>query len=263
MLLVRVVKSGILVLLVVLGFGSAAEAELVKVRFPEGSLRGLLVLRGADGQTLAHGELLQRALGGGRIESRLNFAFTDGSRWDERVTFSQNDVFRLEAYRFVQHGPSFPTSEIEFSRRDRRFKARTQERPGDEVKEASGELDLPVDAYNGMALVLLKNLPAGEGGSGQMVVFTPKPRVIQMELVREGEDEVRIGDLRHKATRNLVKLDVRGLAGVLAGLLGKDPPDNRYWLVTGEMPAFVRFTGAMYLNGPTWTLETAPVLWKP
>jgi hypothetical protein len=255
------VKAALVLALVALGVTATAHAAPVKVRLPEGAVRGLLVLNTIDGQAIAHGELVQRP-DGPRINSRLSLAFLDGSVWDEQVTFSQDGVFRLETYRLVQRGPSLPTSEIEFNRRDQRFKARTQERKDDEIKDASGPLDVPADVYNGMALVLLKNLPPGEGGSGQMVVFTPKPRLIRMDLVREGEDDVRLGALGKKAIRYLVKLDVRGLAGVLAAVLGKDPPDGRYWLLAGDVPAFVRFAGAMYLNGPTWRLEHSTVEWR-
>jgi hypothetical protein len=253
--------KALLLALMALGITATAHADPVKVRLPEGVARGPLVLTTLDGQAIAHGELVQRPHGS-RIESRLSLAFLDGSVWDEQLTFSQDRVFRLETYKLVQRGPSFPTSEIEFDRRDGRFKARTQTGRDDEIKEASGPLDVPADVYNGMALVLLKNLPNGGGGSGQMLVFTPKPRLIRMDLVREGEDDVRLGPLGRKAVRYLVKLDVGGLAGVLATVLGKDPPDGRYWLLAGEVPAFVRFTGATYLNGPVWRLENATVRWK-
>ena len=62
----------------------------------------------------------------------------------------------------------------------------------DEVKEASGALEMPTDLYNGMALVLLKNLQPGSGTSVQMAVFTPKPRLIKMNLISEQEEVVRL-----------------------------------------------------------------------
>jgi hypothetical protein len=254
------VTSAILLTLIVLGWFSAAHAAPVTVRILEGAARGFLVVRTMDGQPIAHGELVQRSHGS-RIDSRLTLTFVDGSLWDEQVSFSQDRVFRLEAYRLLQRGPSLPISEIEFDRRGRRFMARTEERKGDGVKEASGQLEMPADLYNGMALILLKNLPPGQGGSGQMVVFTPTPRLIQMDLVREGEEDVRLGPLARKVIRYLVRLEVRGLTGVIAALVGKDPPDSRYWLAAGEVPTFVRFIGAMFLNGPTWRLELTTVEW--
>ena len=58
-----------------------------------------------------------------------------------------------------------------------------------------------------------------------------------------------------------MKLEIGGLTGVIASLIGKDPPDSRYWLVTGEVPAFVRFEGAMFLNGPRWRIEMTTPEW--
>lgn len=243
-----------------LAWTSCVEAAPVKVRLLEGNVRGFLVLRTTAGEAIAHGELLQRPRGG-LIESRLILNFTDGSLRDEIATFSQKDVFRLEAYRLVQRGPSFPTSDISFDRRTGRFQARTQDKPGDEVKEASGKLEMPDDLYNGLALVLLKNLPSSSSVSARMAVFTPKPRIIKMDLLHEGDDSVRVGPASKTARRYLVKLEVGGLTGVIASVIGKDPPDSRYWMVSGEVPAFARFEGAMYLNGPIWRLDMAPVEW--
>jgi hypothetical protein len=112
-----------------------------------------------------------------------------------------------------------------------------------------------------MALVLLKNLLPGARASVQLAAFTPKSRLIKMELSAEGEERVSIGGQAKKVIRYLVNLEVGGLIGALASLVGKEPPDLRYWLVAGEVPAFVRFQGAMFLNGPVWRLEMATVKW--
>jgi len=120
---------------------------------------------------------------------------------------------------------------------------------------------MPEDLYNGMALVLLKNLPAGGRVAGMLAAFTPKPRLVKMELGPEGEDRVLVAGEPKKATRYLVKLEIGGLTGLVASLVGKEPPDLRYWLVEGDVPGFVRFQGAMFFNGPVWRLELAPITW--
>src|SRR5688572_26733048 len=252
-------RSAAIILLLLLCF-TVAAAEPVKVRLNEGASRGFLVLSQPGGPSLASGELRQKPVGR-LLESRLFLNFKDGSRYDETVTYSQAGVFRLEAYRLVQHGPSFPTTEISFDRKSGTYRARTQEKKGDEEKTASGTLEMPVDLHNGMALTLLKNLPAGTGVTGQMAVFTPKPRLIRMELTAEGEDKVRAGGDTKTATRYLVNLEVGGVAGVVASVLDKDPPDLRYWIVTGDVPAFARFEGPMYLNGPVWRIEQTALEW--
>jgi hypothetical protein len=77
----------------------------------------------------------------------------------------------------------------------------------------------------------------------------------------EGEDKVVVGGEATKVTRYLVNLQLGGLTGVIASLIGKEPPDVRYWLVPGEVPAFARFEGALYLNGPVWRIELAGIEW--
>ncbi|HKQ59660.1 MAG TPA: hypothetical protein VJS92_00160 [Candidatus Polarisedimenticolaceae bacterium] len=243
-----------------LASASGLQAAPVRVRLVEGNVRGMLVVRTLGDKPIAQGEQMQRA-NGSLVESRFTLHFADGSLWDEKVTFTQRDTFRLESYRHVQRGPSYPTSEIEFDRRSGRFRARTQEAKDKEIKEASGSLEMPADLYNGLATILLKNLGPGAAVTTQIVVFTPKPRLIKMELKYEGNDAAHVGPASKDAWRYLVKLEVGGLAGVFATLLGKDPPDTRYWMIGGEVPAFARFEGAMYLNGPIWRIEMAPVEW--
>jgi hypothetical protein len=80
-----------------------------------------------------------------------------------------------------------------------------------------------------------------------------------MQLRREGEDRVTFAGDRKQATRFLVDLEIGGVTGAVASLIGKNPPDLRYWLVLGETPVFVRFEGAMFLNGPIWRVEMAGV----
>lgn len=242
---------------------SALEAAPVSVRLPEGSVRGFLVLRSLDGTALAYGELRQIPRDDS-IENRLLLQFKDGSLYEETATFSQDRVFTLHAYRLHKRGPSFPTEDVSFDRKTRRYQARTQEKKGGPEKTASGELEMPADLYNGMALVLLKNVSPDTGANVQMAAFTPKPRLIKMRLIREGKDYVSLGGHGKTAIRYLVKLEIGGVTGMIASLAGKTPPDLRYWLVAGNVPAFVRFEGPMFLKGPVWRLELTTVEWpKP
>jgi hypothetical protein len=234
------------------------DADPVRVRFPEGVTRGFLAIRTPRGELVGHGELQQRPRGD-EIESRLLLQFKNGSVHDETTRFSQRGVFRLEAYRLVQRGPSFPGTEVSFDRKSGRYEAKTHERPDGPADTASGELEMPADLYNGMALLTLKNLPPGEGATVQLAAFTPKPRLLRVALRREGEDRVVFAGNAKPATRFLVDLEIGGLTGVVASLVGKNPPDLRYWLVLGDIPAFARFEGAMFLNGPVWRVEMAGV----
>ena len=237
---------------------TALDAAPVRVRFPEGVTRGVLAIRTPQGELIGHGELRQRPRGD-EVESRLLLQFKNGSVHDETTTFSQRGVLRNEAYKLSQRGPSFPGAEVSFDRKSGRYQAKTRARVDGPEESASGEIELPEDLYNGMALLVLKNLGPGEAAMGQLAAFTPKPRFLKMEFRREGEDRVVFAEDAKQATRFLINLDIGGLTGVLASLVGKTPPDLRYWLVLGDMPAFVRFEGAMFLNGPVWRVEMAGV----
>ena len=249
-----------LVVITALLWSCAVEAAPIRVRLIEGNLRCFLALRSLDGTAIAYGEVSQKPTGN-LIESRTILRFKDGSLYDESATFSQKGVFRLESYRLVQHGSSCPTLEVSFDRKSGQYKAKSQADKDGKQKVASGKFEMPADLYNGMALILLKNLPGGAGATVHMAVFTPEPRVIDMEWSWEGEDEVLLGGRAMKTMRSLVKLKIGGLTGVIASVVGKSPPDLRYWLVTGDVPAFVRFEGAMFLNGPVWRLEITTPDW--
>ena len=63
------------------------------------------------------------------------------------------------------------------------------------------------------------------------------------------------------AAKEAINLFVYRAARMLASLAGKNPPDQRYWIVTGDVPAFVRFKGALFLNGPVWRIEMTTLEW--
>jgi hypothetical protein len=237
---------------------TALDAAPVRVRFPEGTTRGFLAIRTPQGELIGRGELRQKPRGD-EIDSRLLLQFKNGSVHEEVTTYSQRGVLRLESYRLTQRGPSFPGAEISFDRKSGRYQAKARERTDGPEQTASGEFEMPADLYNGMALVVLKNMVPAEGATGQLAAFTPKPRLLRMEFRQEGEDRVFFAGDPKQAARHLVNLEIGGVSGVVASLIGKIPPDLRYWLALGEIPAFVRFEGSMFLNGPVWRVEMAGV----
>jgi hypothetical protein len=51
------------------------------------------------------------------------------------------------------------------------------------------------------------------------------------------------------------------VAGVVAPLVGKQPPDNHVWILTGEAPAFLKSEAPFYPGGPSWRIELASPVW--
>lgn len=232
---------------------AAARAEPVAVRYPEGPAHGFLVLTDTADKAIAHGELIQW-LEGGAVVSNLVFRFNDGSLYDETVRFSQDRVFRLLAYELEQRGPSFTaTSKISFDRSGK-YKARVRAAPDEEEKEASGTIEMPDDATNGMTSIYLKNSMPDRAMAAHLLAFTPDPVVLDVSLKPEGVAEYRVGSAVHKATRFLIDPQVPGVKGVLATVMGKQPPSFTMWIAQGKAPVLIRFQGPLYAEGPTWRI---------
>lgn len=227
------------------------EAAPVPVRFTEGVMRGFPVLRSLSGEKLAQGDLVQIARGD-RVESRLLFRFTDGSIHDETAVYSQRGVFTLLSYRLVQRGPSFPeTIEASIDRETERYEVRYRADEDSPEEILRGRFTLPPDAYNGLLLTLMKNLPQGQSTTVQVVAFTPRPHLVKLQLVAASEDLMLVGDQAIPAVRFVVRPQL----GLFASLLVTDVPDIKYWILAGEAPAFVKFEGPLYFQGPIWRIE--------
>jgi hypothetical protein len=236
--------------------GADDDDRPLPVRFPEGALHGFLLLRDSAGREIAAGDLLV-APRDGAVESRMVFRFHDGSRLDERVRFTQDSVFRMLDYRLAQRGPAFPGDlDVALDGISGRYRVTSHPREGDaEIHQDT--LEIPADTYNGMVLTISKNLPPDSAGRVHFVAFTPKPRMIELEVGPAGTDTIAFGRTRRPVERYVVKPRLGALRQFVATVLGKDPSDNLIWLVTEDVPGFVAFEGPLYPSGPWWRIELA------
>ncbi len=189
---------------------------------------------------------------GERVTSRLVFRFLDGSVDDDTTVFTQHRVFRLLTDHHLQHGPSFPRAS------DVRIDAQTGEitsltKDGTKRKD---HLDLPADVANGLPPNLLMNLsPSDPETKLSFVAPTEKPRLIQVSIKPAGDVPFTIGATKRKAVDYVLHPELGGITGMLAPLVGKQPPDYHIWILTGSSPAFIREEGPLYEGGPTWRIE--------
>lgn len=253
--------AGLLVLLTALLWQSPLEAAPLPVRFAEGSLHGFLVLSTPNEVLLASGDLLQVGRDG-EVKSRLLFHFKDGSVFDETVVFTQRNVFTMQSYHVVQRGPVFPEdTEISLERASGKYHVKTKAHKDGREKVLDGTLDLPLDVYNGMVLTVVKNLSIGAGDTVHMVAFTPAPKLVKLELVPAGEQKFLVGGSGKTATHYVLKPRLGIWLKLFASLLGRMPLDNHVWIVTADVPAFVKFEGPLYTNGPVWRIELTSPRW--
>jgi hypothetical protein len=236
-------------------------ADPVGVRYLEGLVHGFLVLRSPEGALLANGDLIQ-LVRGDRVTSRLVFHFKDGSLHDETAVFSQRGHFRLLSDRLVQRGPAFEQPmEMTIDAQTGQVTVRYTDEHG-EQKSEDERLELPADLANGLIITLLKNVrPGALPPSVSFVAATPKPRLVKLKLSVAGADPFSVTGSARKATHYVLKVDIGGISGVLAPLLGKQPPDSHIWIMEGEAPAFVKSQAALYLGGPLWRTELASPAW--
>jgi hypothetical protein len=235
------------------------EPAAVPVRYAEGTVHGFLELRTATGALLAHGDLLQVARDR-EIESRMVFHFSDASVFEEAVTFTQHGVFTMQNYHLVQRGPPFADDlEVTLSRSGQ-YVVKTKSHKDGREKQYTGKLDLPPDVYNGMVITIAKNLVARDTQTVHIVAFTPEPRLIGLEFAPSGSQRVMLGQHVETAVHFKLKPKLGALLKVFATLLGKAPPDSDTWIVTDDVPAFVRFEGPLY-SGPVWRLNLTSPSW--
>lgn len=230
---------------------SVACADPVLVRAPEGVTRAFPVLRSVTNEILARGDFSQ-VVRAGKVHNRLLFRFKDGSIYDESVVFSQGDVFTLQSYRILHQGPSFAeTLDAAIDRHTGRYEVRHRADEDSPEEILSGTFALPADAYNGMLSLVAKNLAPLGAGIVSVVAFTPKPRVVQVDLRPMAEERMQISETPMQVTR----YHIRPRLGLFASFLLTDVPEVRMWIVPGEAPAFLRAEGPLYFMGPVWRID--------
>ena len=230
------------------------RGDSVAVRYPEGVVRGFLALRAPDGSVIADGDSIQTARGS-VVTSRLVFHFRDGSLQDETAVFSQRGHFRLLRDRLVQRGPSFPRPlEMSIDVPKGRVTVRYEDKGRGEFVDR--QMRLPSDLANGLTSTLLKDLsPETSSTTLPMLVAAPKPRLVKLAVSRAGSETISNGRASFRAARFNIHVDVGGLAGAVAPIVGKQPKDASVWIVEGEAPGFAKSESQFYEGGPLWTIE--------
>ena len=249
-----------LLLATLLFWHSPLQAAPVAVRFTEGMVRGFLILTDTEGKRIASGDFLQTGQAG-KITSRTRLHFKDGSLHDETAVFTQKRTFVMTSYKLVQKGPAFSDDmDVSLERSTGKYRVKVKPHKGGQEKVLEGTLDLPLDVYNGMVPTVGKNLAKGAKETIHMVAFTPGPRLVGLDMIPSDEDKVLIGDLKKSALHYVLKPKL-GLLKVPATLLGRMPPDNHLWIITDEVPAFVKFQGPLANEGPIWRIELTSPDW--
>jgi hypothetical protein len=236
-------------------------ASEVTVRHTEGVAHAFLLVTTVKKKTVGVGDLIQ-VTHGDQVTIELSLHLKDGSVHDETAVYSQHGVFRLLSDHLVQKGPTFPHP-MDVSVEMKTGTVTVHSSDGGKEKVQTEKLDLPADAANGLILNLLKNLdPRAPQTTVSMITATPKPRIVKLVISSNGQHPFSVGGAERQAAEFVIKVDIGGVAGAVAPLVGKQPPDTHVWVYSGDAPTIVRFEGALFEGGPIWRLEPANIVWR-
>ena len=240
---------------------ASAPAQSNSARYLQGTVHGFLQMRSEDGRILASGDSVQ-TVHGSQVTTHTLFTFKDGSVDDDTTVFSQRSSFRLITDHHVQKGPAFPhPTDVLIDARSGQVTVRSTDKDGkEEVK--TDHVDLPPDLANGMVPLVVGNIRSGVAETTvPMLVLTPKPRLVKLVISPRGEEPFSVVGSPRKAVHYEIKIDIGGIAGVVAPLIGKAPPNIQLWIIGGQAPTFVRELGPIYPEGPMMTIELASPVW--
>lgn len=80
-------------------------------------------------------------------------------------------------------------------------------------------------------------------------------------ITNVGEDKCFVAGAARKAIHYEIKIDLGGVAGVVAPLIGKAPPHIQIWTIGGAATTFAREEGPLYSEGPMMTIQLASPTW--
>ena len=239
--------------LLVLCIGTAV-ADPVKVRHAAGTLHGFLEMETLEGKPLATGDLVQ-TVSGGRVTSRLTFHFRDGSIDDETTVFTQNRVLRLVSDHHIQKGPFFP-HQLDFTvNATGQVSSLSTDKNGKEKRD-DGHMDLPSDLGNGLPLTIMLNLTRDDAETKvPLLLVDGKPTMVELVIHPDGKETFTAAGAKHNAERYDAKIDISGIKGLIAPIVGKEPKDYRLWIADGPAPVFLRSEGQLYAEGPVVRIQ--------
>jgi hypothetical protein len=238
-------------LLLLLAFDTTLHGDPIPVLHPQGSAHGFLEIRNEAGVRIAVGDYSQ-TVDGDVVTCQVTFHFHDGSIDDETTTFTQHATFRLLSDRHIQRGPSFPHPlDVTISATTGQITIRTAEGKSDVE-----HLELPPDLANGLPPNLLLNVPPKVPETKiSFLAPSTKPRLVHISIKPAGELHFTVGGIPRKATDFVLHVELGGIPGVVAPLIGKQPKDFHIYIMQGRMPAFIREEGQFYEGGPVWRVE--------
>ena len=234
-----------------------ASGEEIPVHHIEGTSLGYLVLRDESGTPIAYGDL-QQVVTKNYVMDDMKLKFNDGSFYEEITKFTQHRVFHVISDHLVQRGPSFKQQlDSLIDTASGNVVVSSTDEKGKEKRETK-HLELPTDLANGLLMTIAKNLdPSAPSTTVSMIAGATSPQIVKVKYSPQPEAIFHVGPVPYKAQHYRLKIEITGVKGKVAPLIGKEPKDIDIWLAKSESPTFLKFRGQMYEDGPIWEMELA------
>ena len=200
-------------------------------------------LRDMNGKTLADGDFSQW-IDGGRLHVRIAYQFAGGRRVEEQAVLRSGPPLVQDEWSW---------RETQGSKIVRRFAvnlgtgmATAEKVEGGDVKRWSEQLDVKKgQTFSGfgfaMAIIDARaRLIKGEKVELQAVGFTPKPRVVTVEIAHGGVDSMRMSGRTLRGDHFIIHPKIPWIATLFIKV-----PDTQIWLTNPLPAAFLRWEGPM------------------
>lgn len=208
----------------------------------EAAARGFPVLRNIAGTTIADGDFVQW-IEDGRLHVRIIYSGRT-RRIEENSVFRQSPELAQEQWslRELRDGKLFRQFAVNFSSGT----ATAKKLENGDLKEWSADVRVDTgQAFAGFGFTLAtkalrRRLMRGERVELQAVGFSPKPRVVTVEISYGGLDRVRMGGRTITGERYLVHPKLPLIAGLFVNV-----PDAHIWLTSPPPTVFLRWEGPL------------------
>ncbi len=118
------------------------------------------------------------------------------------------------------------------------------------------------DLADGLVSDIIENIRPGTVETRiPILVAAPDPRIITLVIVPHGEESYSLAGSARKGTHYEMKIEIGGVAGIVAPMIGKQPPNIPVWITGGPAPTFLKEQGPLYPDGPVLTMELVSPTW--
>jgi hypothetical protein len=206
----------------------------------EGPLHGFPALLDLQGRKLADGEFNQW-VENGLLHVRIDYEFGGGRRVEEKTSFHQKPELVQEKWSWTEStsGQEVRHFEIDFTA----GKALAQKHEGKDTKRWAEDLKIEPHTFAGFGFVLAiktvrERLVRGQRVEFKAIGFTPKPRLVSVELAYGGVDKMKMAGREVEGDRFTIHPKVPAIAKVFV-----ETKDTHIWLTRPPAVSFLRWEG--------------------